>query len=315
MMSKQAALSNPYLLLFDSLNENWAVYLHLLKKCRDQASSGAIHDLRISIRRMTTNLELILSLQPKQPDAVKLHDTLKGQLGSLRNLRDLQVECKRVRLASQRSPCVRRFLDGLERDQKSEKRSAERSLMTSVHARREARLLTRINEALLGRTHYAGELVVARRRLLRELQSRYDAFEKASKAAMVEDCTSLHQARIKFKKFRYAREALAPLLSEPGRANQKDSRFKELQGLLGDTQDAGVLLQALEGFAVQHKKSRQDRPMSHLRSLLASQRDSAARRFVRRRDAGSFRSLRPLRLKRSKPASARKAPASIHRRK
>jgi CHAD domain-containing protein len=302
-------MANAYQTLFDALNENWAAYAHALQCSRNRAGAKPVHDLRTSLRRLTADLELIQALEPKCREAAELHRSLKKELDALRNLRDLQVERKELRGPARGSPELGKLLEVLDRERRKEKKNAEKEL-SRVHSKRQLRALSKVNEALLGKPHSSKELEQARRRVLGEVQRRYQDLARASREAVPSDPPSLHQARIRFKKFRYAWEAAAPLIAGHER---QEKRLKELQDLLGDVQDATVLLGTLEQFDGSHKKAQRDRKLRELRTHLGETRERLSRRFVQERDS-ALRALRPPRSRaHASQKPAQKAQASSRR--
>src|SRR5512145_720505 len=76
--------------LSDFIDRRWETYQSELANCRAEFSETAVHDLRVSTRRLLATLELIRALD-SHPRVKKMRRSLKSQLDGFDNLRDVQV--------------------------------------------------------------------------------------------------------------------------------------------------------------------------------------------------------------------------------
>src|SRR5512138_3690242 len=77
-------------LLLAALEERWKKYRTELKRCRDEFSNEAVHDLRVATRRMLALVKLLNSVD-RHPRLKKLNNAFKDQLDEFDDLRDTQV--------------------------------------------------------------------------------------------------------------------------------------------------------------------------------------------------------------------------------
>ncbi len=81
---------NMHELLIESLDSRWRKYKTELKNCRRNFSEEAVHDFRVSIRRLLAFLEMLRSIL-EYPKIRKIRRELKEQLVDLDDLRDTQT--------------------------------------------------------------------------------------------------------------------------------------------------------------------------------------------------------------------------------
>ena len=231
--------------LFLALNNHWNLYQVLLKKCRKDPKRNGVHDLRTTHRRLIATLDLIRNLIDLD-ETDRLRRQLKRQLHSLRDLRDFQVQEKLLKEDRESSPLnpVRKFL---RKKRKTEEKTAIRCLRRVALGKQGTQVL-RIDEELkhLGTDPKKEEPFTEF--LKRIVVQSFESLESCAEHAKASDPASLHKARIQFKKYRYAREVLAP--SFPVSFSVKD-KMKTLQALLGDIQDSVVMIRTVLSFLVE----------------------------------------------------------------
>lgn len=198
-----------------------------------------VHDLRVSLRRLLTALELAEALEARAP--AKTVKSLDRLLRSLSPLRDLEVEQHTLERLGEQQPELQAVAERLEQRR-------------SVLARRLAQSLDEFAPELVERAldHCAETLEaeasvpeVARIMLLAAVVKRYTKFARRRRAITGSDRDALHRVRVAFKKYRYAVEIAQPLL--PRQAEHAVTGMKLFQDELGAIQDAGVLIDTLSG--------------------------------------------------------------------
>jgi len=218
--------------------QRWKEYRAQFKACRREPSEMAVHDLRVAARRLLGALDIIRCLKPR-PRVRKPRSTVRGVLDALDDLRDVQVMLLELskRPESIAEPTV--FEQHLERREKRLLSRAHRQLETarpSGMRKRIRKIRTTLKKP--SSSHASMALAVVDRR-----------FQKATEtAARVQepDPVSVHQARIAFKKFRYAAEIVEPFL--PKYPSDQFNRMHTYQGRLGDIRDMDILLAGLQEF-------------------------------------------------------------------
>lgn len=257
-------------LLDHALDERWRKYRKLLRRCRKDCSEQTIHDLRVATRRLLATLHVVKSVHP---DAVpkKILRRLKKRFDKLSPLRDAQVQLAQVEMLAPVFPPLEKFRAKL--------------------AARETRLIAKVAETLAttrtAKLSAGIETVRARLRAHAAVPLNGDLAARAVNAAFSEmrecrrhlradDAASIHRMRIAFKKFRYTAETLRPLLP------LTDAQFGEMnayQTLMGDIQDAEVLLASLKKFANKKKARRRDPSLREALRALSERRDELVQAF------------------------------------
>lgn len=218
-----------------ALRRHWKDYRRAFKQCRRKLSEGSVHKLRVEGRRLMSLLHLVDPLvSPGLTE--KVHRRFKKILNALAPLRDTQVQ-----------------LAGARNDERC---SAEWRAFRKMLRRREAKLNRRINKRLvstrlktLKTSLREVQDAVGVRSARFERQDRelvVDAVERAFAAARRRDqaidrtdLTTIHRARIAFKKFRYMVEALQEVF--PGLTTAGPKKMQAYQTIMGRIQDAEVL--------------------------------------------------------------------------
>ncbi len=95
-----------------ALDKRWNDYLASLKRYQQLASVKNVHDLRVSIRRLTTTIDLIDRFNPDNV-VRQARVKLKDQLQELSVLRDVHIEMVRMRGFLKELPETKEFYDEL----------------------------------------------------------------------------------------------------------------------------------------------------------------------------------------------------------
>jgi CHAD domain-containing protein len=225
-------------LLLESLENAWRKYLTELKRCREEFSNEAVHDLRVATRRMMAVIQLLNSISPR-PRLQKIIRTLKEQLDDLDDLRDIQVIVAELSESVQELPELHEF-------EKRQQRIEDRLLRTlrkkikkfSVHE-----LSKRIRK-----TH--DSIQTEHDLEAQTLQAADDAYMLTRQRLGLVDLArpvTIHRVRIAFKDFRYTVEIIHPLLKDFPEANLK--WMHDYQSLMGEVQDSEVFIQTLTDFS------------------------------------------------------------------
>jgi CHAD domain-containing protein len=258
-------------LLDHALDERWRKYRKLLRRCRNNCSEETVHDLRVATRRLLATLNVVKAVNP---DAVppKTLRRLKKRFDKLSPLRDAQVQLAQVEMLAPVFPALDKFRAKL--------------------ADREARLIAKVANTLA--TTRAAKLAAgvesARARLrahaalpmdgdlaVRAVNAAFSEVRDCRRHLRADDAASIHRMRIAFKKFRYTAETLRPLLP------LTDAQFGEMnayQTLMGDIQDAEVLLANLAKFAKKKKARRRDPSLREALRALSERRDELVEAYL-----------------------------------
>jgi CHAD domain-containing protein len=229
--------------LAGSLRKQWKRYRKGLKACQERFSEAAVHQSRVETRRLLSVVELLEPLL--SPGRVKkIQTALKHHLDSFDDLRDTQVQLSAVRKLRRKFAAAAPFHKHLRKREERFTR-ATRKRVKCIRTKRLEELMKACREeakgwCAVGLSEEANELL--RRRLeaafrhTRQLQERIDPRQT----------DTIHRTRIAFKKFRYMIELLAEHLPLADR-NLRD-RMHDYQTMMGDIQDAEILLRAWDKF-------------------------------------------------------------------
>jgi len=254
------------------------------RRVRTGADVEAIHDLRVAARRMAAALRVWRDLIPARVrrDASRSLRRLRRRLGPAR---ELEVH---VALTESHLPAQGPAGTGAERSlvevvlERLRERLARRrrAAMKRVSPRRLRRLLrplevagSGIGEQLRQRPGTGVDAVAAERRIAeRGTASLRDAVERP-------DDESLHQARIRIKRWRYALECLAEAIPDgPWRPVEP---LRELQGALGNIHDRALLTQVFARHAFDPMPPGDRAQLHALIGALVGERERALRKFQR----------------------------------
>lgn len=226
--------------LLKAFSQLWKQYRKRLQLCQQEATEEAVHNLRISCRRLLAVLELLQTLSPAPPLS-KLRKALKAQLDAFDELRDTQVMLAEIGTASQNLAELADFQQHLARSEQRLLAQVPQILQT-VNGKKLQRLQQSARQRLksaLSRDGLELQVLAIIDRLYAEALLRHRDADAAQPA-------SLHRLRIGCKKLRYsvtAAKALLPPLPEHYLPD-----LKSYATLLGDIQNARVLTEHLQRF-------------------------------------------------------------------
>jgi CHAD domain-containing protein len=233
--SQQQAL----LAVFD---DRIAVYQRELSRCQQALGEEAVHDLRVSIRRLLALLNLLHSVAPGLGRRKKLRRRLKRQLDGLGALRDTQVTLAAVKSLSKPLAGKQLFCAYLLKQEHSQLLDSRQDLQR-FPVDKVSRQFHKVRKQLRKRFPDKGGY----NPLPGAIESAYARVLARHRLALREDTSSIHRVRVAFKRFRYTVELvqmLAPVF--PAKTLQA---MRQYQTLLGNIQDADVMLVNLADFS------------------------------------------------------------------
>jgi CHAD domain-containing protein len=226
-------------LLLEALDKRWKNYRTELKRCRDEFSNEAVHDLRIAARRMLALIQLLNSISPR-PRLQKLARAFKDQLDEFDDLRDTQVILAEISEMLNEFPQLQKFKYHLQ--------SIEEDLLKTLRKRLKVIDLFDVSKRMR-RTRESLEAETDGTLVSQIFQAVDDAFLLAKQRHSWVDTAqpaTIHRVRIAFKTFRYMVEIIHPLLDHFPPENLK--RMNDYQSLMGEIQDVEVIMQTLADF-------------------------------------------------------------------
>ncbi|GAB3007130.1 CHAD domain-containing protein [Mycobacterium bourgelatii] len=207
-----------------------------------------IHDTRVSIRRLRSTLRVFGKLLDESAiDGTE--DELKWFAGLLGDVRDCHVQQRRFIEALNQIP-DELVLGPVKARIRKDLRAAELPSRTRVsEAMDSARYRALMDVLRLWRAAppIAGNDITAKTLRKRARRAERKADQRLAKALESGDDDMLHTARKAAKRARYAAELRRPL---DQRAKRTVKRYKHIQGVLGEHQDAVIAIEALRRLAV-----------------------------------------------------------------
>jgi CHAD domain-containing protein len=227
-------------LLLESLYERWITYRAELQSCRKEFSEEAVHDLRVSTRRLLAALDLLRAVI-RHPSLQKLHRVFKDHLNDLDELRDAQVLLADVSEFIQDVPNLIIFQKFLRAKEERLLRKAESQIMSL-----KTNSLTKGIEKAIGMLEGLSAQDI-NFQLINALDATYALVSQRYAAIEPSQPVTIHRLRLAFRKFRYMVESLYPLID--GFPADHLKRMHDYQFLMGALQDMEVALHQLKGLA------------------------------------------------------------------
>lgn len=237
---------NMHELLVESLDSRWRKYKIELKNCRRNFSEEAVHDFRVSIRRMLAFLEMLRWIS-EYPKIRKMRRELKEQLDNLDDLRDTQILLVDASESIQEIPALLPFQQFLEREEKKLLKAARKDIK-SIKINNLSRRVRKLAQNLQALAQPGLEEIVfsAVDEIFKVVLQRYALIDPSQPA-------TIHRVRIAFKKFRYMLECIHPALQDMPQDYLK--KLHHYQSAMGDIQDMEVALQCIADFSAKPSAS------------------------------------------------------------
>lgn len=262
----------PAATLLDIFDDRVLAYQQQLARCQFVCSEDAVHDLRVSIRRLLALVEVLCVVFPELPRCRGLRRRLKNRLDSLSALRDIQVMLEAVR-AWPMSRAGQAYALWLQQHEKLQLATVSSSLRT----RRDGKVRRRLDR-LRGRLETLSDVPGWQYALQ---QATTDAFTRVMarhRRIVRDDVQGIHRMRVAFKRFRYTVEVGQALVSSGDHRWLK--ALRDWQTLLGHLQDTVVMSTTLAVFiAEQHQFD-----VTPLVRLVTSQREKCLQDYWQQHD-------------------------------
>ena len=228
--------------IIHALDTRWNEYLVCLKRYQDTASVKNVHDLRVSIRRLTTTIDLIDRFNPDNI-VRQARVKLKGQLTELSFLRDVHVEMVRIRGFLKELPEMKEFYEELRTKENKYLKSAKKIPWKSDRKFVE----TAVNRAKIRLNARRATTTVENSRKIVDaaIDVSFDNLSKKLENVTPTDYSSIHRVRLAFKPVRYTLEMLQRVVGLDPRQLRTATL---LARLMGQIQDLEVLMKDLVEF-------------------------------------------------------------------
>jgi len=228
-------------LLISALDERWENYRMQVKICRGEFSEEAVHDLRVSARRLLAILDIARAIDP-HPRLQKARRVLKDQIDDLDDLRDVQVMLVEVTETLENFPDLKPFETHLQERESHFLRLAQKQILALKLSDLKKRI-EKIRDSLEKR-NLEGNLQA---QLFQTVDNVYSRTMQAFTQVEPSQPSTIHRLRLAFKKFRYMAEIVHPMI--PSQPEPYLERMHAYQSTMGDIHDIEVFLSALTDFS------------------------------------------------------------------
>lgn len=238
--SNEDTQPNTRQLLLAALENRWKNYRKELKRCRDEFSFEAVHDLRTATRRVLALIQLLNSIVPR-PRLQKLIRSFKDQLDTFDDLRDVQVILAEISEVIQEFPQLEPFQKHM--------RHMEQKTLRQV--RKDIKTLETVDlKKRIRKTHETFETDTTddlESEILRAVDDAYLATKQRFSRVDLAYPATIHRVRTAFKSFRYMMDVIHPLLRNFPAENLQ--WMNDYQSLMGEIQDLNVFTQTLADYS------------------------------------------------------------------
>lgn len=224
--------------LREALDQRWKTYRAELKRCRDEFSNEAVHDLRTSARRMLALIQLLNFISPR-PRLQKLNRAFKEQLDEFDDLRNTQVILAEISETIQELPQLQEF-ENYQQDLENRLLKTLRKKLKVIDLFEVSKRIRRMRESLKDEASTNGSLV---QQILNAVDEAFHVTKQRQSWVNPAQASSIHRVRLAFKTFRYMVEIIHPLIPDFPSGNLKE--MHDYQSLMGEIQDIEIIMQAL----------------------------------------------------------------------
>jgi CHAD domain-containing protein len=234
--------------LADAIDEQWGRFRKMARRCRQDFEEEAVHNARVHCRRLIARVSLAAEAMSTSAYEPVLH-SLKEFLKPLGALRDVQVQKQALTDELARFPGVAGLWIELGKRELGLARAAgeEVARWDSEAVRKRLRLFQ--GELTDPAARLAAKIAL-KDSVVRALEAAYCKVRERRQAADPNVPASVHRVRIAYKRFRYIVESLPPAVGRPSALQL--SAMREYQTLLGEVQDAEVLMGFLSEYTDQN---------------------------------------------------------------
>ena len=268
-----------------SLRKQWKRYRKELKRCQRKFSEKAVHNSRVAARRLLATIELLEGFV--RPELVKkARCAIKDHLDIFDDLRDTQVQVVAVNRLQATFPAARAICQWLQKRETRFRKQA-RACVKRSRIKPLAKVIA-ISEDSFVKEVKKRAADAATRLLARSINKAFLRTMRFRQRIRTQQPKTIHRTRVAFKRFRYMVELLADHLS----ADEKMlAEMQHYQTMMGDIQDAEVLLHCFDKFA--RKKNIRPEAAIQLREELLRRREWLIKVFMDA--AGQLREFWPIR--------------------
>jgi CHAD domain-containing protein len=261
----------------DALDQRLGVFMVRLRQARTKATEPAVHDLRVSMRRLIAALDLAREVAP-DAGISSLRRKLRRSLKAFNAMRDVHISLLAMIALGRRVPAVRPYVVFLRTRERVLLRASGASLK-AIDAHGVERSVATVQGFLFAAAADPAVAAAIPAILKGAMGRTYVNAVRALRNVNAADATTIHRLRISFKKLRYTIEVLAPLTGGLSRTAKK--WMGEYQTLMGEVQDCEVMIAGARRFAAVPVAGRRI-PMIAVQEELARRKSERLGAFLER---------------------------------
>lgn len=258
--------------LIESLVQRWRKYLKQLRRCKRAFSEESVHDLRVATRRLISTLAIIEIVNPDVRTR-RLQRRLKKLFDAFGPLRDTQVQMLALEKHVGEFPELATLLTMLRLRERNQMNKVAGKVLT-IDTRLLSRTMSGIKKSL--RIHFSRPMLqtIGMNAVLGLAAGRYMTAVAGKEHVVPTRSTTIHRARIAFKKLRYTIEALLPLV--PSLSKEYLKMMDDYQTRMGSIQDAELLTVLVRNFAARRSLASRRRLAGFRRQLALNKKELTA---------------------------------------
>lgn len=225
--------------IFDRLNLLRKDYRKNLELVQETFDDEAIHDLRVSMRRIQAII-LFIDEVCKEDISSGLINDIKSRIKSFNKLRDLQVQIQFLVKNIKKYPEILDFLIYLKQREKKQIKKIKNLTKTPVFDLSGDLFFyqLKLNNLPCIKNIQISQIIVNARNSLDQVKFSINNIIKGN-------YQTYHKTRLAIKKFRYIIETIEEIINSP---KEKLKEIQRIQTILGEIQDYTVLLELINKF-------------------------------------------------------------------
>ena len=228
-----------------TLESRWKTYREQLRRCQEQPSEEAVHELRVATRRLLAEFALLSGVVPGAT-LEKARRTLKRRLTTLGDLRDTHVQRQFIEQKLASFPELIRLRSRLKRRERRLVKAAAETV-NRCKTRKLGKLIAAMINTLKAKTHRPQPESQLTAFVLSTVARSFSEAIERRQAIDPADPGTIHRTRVAFKRFRYMLESLSPHLTGLNRRQLRALAY--YQRKMGIIQDLEVMQACVARYA------------------------------------------------------------------
>jgi CHAD domain-containing protein len=271
-MIKHEIISNS---LVDYINSIYSAFEKNFKICKNKADFDAIHDARVSLRKLMSLYTFIYFLNNNKIQSIKNLKKIKKFQKLFSKSRDCQVSLYYATNTDIKNLNNNDFIDYL----KSVKLMEEKKLLKNIKNYKTSEILN-TREYMINTLLSDINKPILENKLICAVD---DSFLNVVEKLLIlnfNEIATFHSLRIALKKFRYSLEILDKVTNNH---SDRITELKILQDYLGELQDLKVLEDFFEAFILENKETKETLEVIKLKNYIKNKQSELSQGFYNKK--------------------------------